>query len=385
MKENKRYYWIKLKTDFFNQETIDFLLSQPNGCEYIVLYQMLCLNTANSNGLMATKIGEMIVPYDVNKIVRDTKHFSFDTVAVALELFKRLGLIYEEDNRVLKVAHLEEMVGSESKWAEKKRLQRTKNVPLNNCKRLNGEMLRLPSGNTVFVDEKRYGGNGMLAYDLANGKCEMCGSEENLCIHHNNGYSNDIEDLYVLCRTCHSQVESGGVEIVHHRVHQIVRQENRDKSIENRDKILDKENKKERKKENYNSIIDELVSDDDIKDALLEFIKMRKLIKAPMTDRALKQLITKLFSLSNSKDEQIEILNNAIINNWKSIYPLKKETYSRQPVRKEIVPDWFNKDLKNEQPTEAEIKEMDDLIKEITDDDFEKEKKELQELLKNKY
>ena len=47
--EDKKYYWIKLRTDFFNQETIDFLLSQPNGCEYVVLYQMLCLQTANTN------------------------------------------------------------------------------------------------------------------------------------------------------------------------------------------------------------------------------------------------------------------------------------------------------------------------------------------------
>lgn len=126
MKEQKRYYWIKLKTDFFNQETIDFLLSQENGCQYIVLYQMLCLNTANNNGEMATRIGEIIVPYDVNKIVRDTKYFTFDTVAVALELFKKLGLVYQEEGEILKIAHLEEMVGSESasRSAIKKREQR---------------------------------------------------------------------------------------------------------------------------------------------------------------------------------------------------------------------------------------------------------------------
>lgn len=126
MDENKKYYWIKLKTDFFNQETIDFLLSQKNGCEYIVLYQMLCLNTANNNGELSTKIGEMIIPYDVDKIARDTKYFDNDTIVVALGLFKKLGLIYEEDNKTLKIASFDEMVGSESKWAEKKRLYREK-------------------------------------------------------------------------------------------------------------------------------------------------------------------------------------------------------------------------------------------------------------------
>jgi len=111
---DKKYYWIKLKTDFFNQEAIDFLMSQPNGCQYIVLYQMLCLQTANSNGVMATQIGEVIVPYDVKKIVRDTKYFDFDTVTVALELFKRLGLVYQDDGEILRIANLNHMVGSES-------------------------------------------------------------------------------------------------------------------------------------------------------------------------------------------------------------------------------------------------------------------------------
>lgn len=114
MNDNKRYYWIKLKTDFFNQETIDFLLSQKNGCEYIVLYQMLCLNTANNNGKMCSKIGEMIIPYNIEKIIRDTKYFDFDTVTIALGLFKQLGLIYEEKDKILKITNFNEMVGSEA-------------------------------------------------------------------------------------------------------------------------------------------------------------------------------------------------------------------------------------------------------------------------------
>ena len=124
--DNKKYYWIRLKTDFFNEDAIDFLLSQKNGCAYVVLYQMLCLKCANSNGYLQTNIGEMIIPYDAEKIVRDTKYFDFDTVTVALELYKKLGLIYEDSNNMLMIANYEEMVGSETKYAEKKRLYRQK-------------------------------------------------------------------------------------------------------------------------------------------------------------------------------------------------------------------------------------------------------------------
>ena len=129
MADNKKFYWIKLKTDFFNQETIDFLMSQPNGCQYVVLYQMLCLKTANNGGTLATNIGEMIVPYDVSKIVRDTKYFDFDTVTIALGLFKQLGLIYEGNENILKISNFELMVGSESasKSAERMRKMRAKN------------------------------------------------------------------------------------------------------------------------------------------------------------------------------------------------------------------------------------------------------------------
>lgn len=134
MAESKKFYWIKLKTDFFNQETIDFLMSQPNGCQYVVLYQMLCLRTANNGGTLATNIGEMIVPYDVNKIVRDTKYFDFDTVTIALGLFKQLGLIYEGDENILKISNFELMVGSESasKEAERQRKSRAKRKALAN-------------------------------------------------------------------------------------------------------------------------------------------------------------------------------------------------------------------------------------------------------------
>ena len=65
-----------------------------------------------------------MVPYDIKKIVRDTKYFDYDTVTIALELFKKLGLVYEESNHIFKLAGAEQFVGSESKWAEKKRIYR---------------------------------------------------------------------------------------------------------------------------------------------------------------------------------------------------------------------------------------------------------------------
>jgi hypothetical protein len=119
-----RYYWIKLTDRFMTSDTVDFLMSQKDGANYVVLYQMLCLKTVNNNGVMARQLGEMIVPYDVDKIQRDCKWFSIDTVRIALELYKNLGLIYENNDGILAIADFDRMIGSQTFGAEKKELQK---------------------------------------------------------------------------------------------------------------------------------------------------------------------------------------------------------------------------------------------------------------------
>lgn len=105
-------------------DTVDFLMGQKNGAEYVVLYQMLCLMCINTEGKLSRKIGEIIVPFDVDKIQRDCKYFSRDTVTIALELFKKLGLIYEQEVDGLVISDFGNLVGSETDYAVQKRIQR---------------------------------------------------------------------------------------------------------------------------------------------------------------------------------------------------------------------------------------------------------------------
>lgn len=123
MATGKRYYWMKLKESFMTSDTIDYFMSQKDGANYVVLYQMLCLKTINTNGRLSRQIGEMIIPYDVPKIQRDLKYFSADTIRVALELYKSFGLIYEDVDGVLVLTDHDKLVGSETDWAAKKRRQ----------------------------------------------------------------------------------------------------------------------------------------------------------------------------------------------------------------------------------------------------------------------
>ena len=63
--------------------------------------------------------------------------------------------------------------------------------------------------------------------------------------------------------------------------------------------------------------------------AVKEFITFRKKIKKPMTDHAVKLMLSKLNKLTSDTDEQVEILNQSILNGWQGIYPLKREENKR--------------------------------------------------------
>ena len=64
----------------------------------------------------------------------------------------------------------------------------------------------------------------------------------------------------------------------------------------------------------------------ELNETIIAFIDYRKSIKKPMSDRAITLLIGKLNKMSNSVQEQIEILNQSILNGWQGIFPLKNDS-----------------------------------------------------------
>ncbi|MBQ5655949.1 MAG: phage replisome organizer N-terminal domain-containing protein [Bacteroidaceae bacterium] len=90
------------------------------------------------------------------------------------------------------------------------------------------------------------------------------------------------------------------------------------------DKEEDKDKDKKEKKNN------KTYSDDpELNQAILAFMEYRKSVKKPMTDHAVKLLLSKLNGMTTYIPEQIEILNQSIVNGWQGIFPLK----DNQPVR----------------------------------------------------
>jgi predicted phage replisome organizer len=131
---NKRYYWLKLKDDFFDDDTISYIEEQENGKEYCLFYLKLCLKSLKTEGALIRHVGEVSIPYDARSLAKLT-NTDIDTVAVAVKLFEKLKIISINDAGTIYLNQIDEMIGSESNKAglmRKKRFlenQKGNNVP----------------------------------------------------------------------------------------------------------------------------------------------------------------------------------------------------------------------------------------------------------------
>ena len=155
----KKYYWLKLKEDFFDDDAISWLEEQPKGKEYALFYLKLCLKSLKTDGILIRTVGTMLVPYDMKKLSEITKT-EFDTVVVAMELMKNIGLVEILENGEIFLPGLHQMVGSESQWAKYKK----KNGKLENFQQdSNGVPKNLQTENRDKEIEKEIDNNIIVA------------------------------------------------------------------------------------------------------------------------------------------------------------------------------------------------------------------------------
>ena len=130
----KKFYWMKLREDFFDDDAMEWLEEQPKGKEYALFYLKLRLKSLKTNGLLIRTVGTLLVPYDTVKLADITKT-DFDTVVVAMELLKNIGLVEILEGGEICIPRMEEMIGSETDKAsimrrirEQKRMLEGNNV-----------------------------------------------------------------------------------------------------------------------------------------------------------------------------------------------------------------------------------------------------------------
>lgn len=121
--KDRKFYWLQLKEDFFEEGAIDWLEEQDNGIAYSHFYLKLCLKSLRDNGILIRKVGNVLIPYDAKKLSEITKT-DLDTVIVAMELLKKIGLVKVFESGEIYLTQIENMIGSKSIGAFKKQQQR---------------------------------------------------------------------------------------------------------------------------------------------------------------------------------------------------------------------------------------------------------------------
>ena len=124
----KKYYWLKLKRDFFKRHDIRIIEAMPNGKDYILFYLKLLLESIDHEG--ALRFSDA-VPYN-EQMLSVITNTNVDVVKSAMDIFLSLNMIEVYDDKTIYMNEVDKLIGSETKWAEKKRIQRAKedNVPL---------------------------------------------------------------------------------------------------------------------------------------------------------------------------------------------------------------------------------------------------------------
>ena len=123
----KKYYWLKLKRDFFKRHDIRIIESMQNGKDYILFYLKLLLESVDHEG--ALRFSDAI-PYN-EQMLSVVTNTNIDIVRAAMKMFLELNMMEILDDQTIYMTEVDKLIGSETKWAEKKRLQRAKgdNVP----------------------------------------------------------------------------------------------------------------------------------------------------------------------------------------------------------------------------------------------------------------
>ena len=116
----KKFYWLKLKRDFFKRHDIRIVEEMPNGKDYILFYLKMLLESLDHDG--ALRFSETI-PYNEQMLAVIT-NTNIDIVRAAMEVFKQLNMIDILDDSTIYMNEVDKLIGSETAAAERKRRQR---------------------------------------------------------------------------------------------------------------------------------------------------------------------------------------------------------------------------------------------------------------------
>lgn len=117
MSDNKKYYYLRLKDNFFDSDELKILESMKDGYLYSNILLKLYLRSLKNDGKLV--VNERI-PYSADMLASVTGH-QVGTIKQALSVFKDLGLIDVLDNGAIYMLDIQNFIGKGSSEADRKR------------------------------------------------------------------------------------------------------------------------------------------------------------------------------------------------------------------------------------------------------------------------
>ncbi len=133
MSDNRKYYYLKLKENYFDDDSIVLLESMQDGVLYSNILLKLYLKSLKHGGRLQL---DEDIPYTAQMIATITRQ-QIGTVERALQIFLKLGLVEVLESGTFYMSNIELLIGQSSTEAERKRAARLQNKALS-APRTNG-------------------------------------------------------------------------------------------------------------------------------------------------------------------------------------------------------------------------------------------------------
>ena len=117
MSDNKKYYYLRLKDNFFDSDELKILESMKDGYLYSNILLKLYLRSLKNDGKL---VFNERIPYSADMLSSITGH-QVGTIKQALTIFKDLGLIDVLDNGAIYMLDIQNFIGKGSSEADRKR------------------------------------------------------------------------------------------------------------------------------------------------------------------------------------------------------------------------------------------------------------------------
>ena len=247
--QSKRYYWLRLKKDFFTDKRIKKLRSIAGGDTYTIIYLKMQLLSLQDDGFLYFEEVEDTFEDEIALQIDE----DVENVRVTLAFLLKNKLLNQIDSKTYELIETRNCIGSESEVTERVRRSR--------------ERKKIESQSKKML---------------------QCNIDETKC--------------------------------------------NTEKEIEK--EIEKKKDKKEIKKEKF-------FENEEVNNIFIEFLQLRKKLKAVNSDRAITLLINQLNKYDD--DIKIKMIEQSILNSWKSVYELKKQKKEKESFY-EMLDKWAEKE-----------------------------------------